>query len=192
MASQLDLFSSPPALPEGFRYTPEVITASDEQALLEDLRRLPFTEFDFHGYVGKRRTVSFGASYDFATERVRSAAEMPAFLRGLRAVAAAFAGLPAESLQQALVTEYGRGAGIGWHRDKGVFDRIVGISLVSTCRFRLRRRRAAGWERFAVDASPRSAYLLSGPARTEWEHSVPAVEQLRYSVTFRSLRAVVA
>jgi alkylated DNA repair dioxygenase AlkB len=87
-----------------------------------------------------------------------------------------------------LVTEYGPNAGIGWHRDKGVFGVVVGISLLSSCQFRLRRKTGATWERVAVEATPRSAYVLSGPARTEWKHSIPAVAAFRYSVTFRTLR----
>ena len=91
-------------------------------------------------------------------------------------------------LQQVLVTEYEPGAAIGWHRDKAVFGEVIGISLLSSCTFRLRRKVGTTWERVSVTAEPRSAYLLSGPSRTEWEHSIPAVEALRYSVTFRNMR----
>jgi alkylated DNA repair dioxygenase AlkB len=88
-----------------------------------------------------------------------------------------------------LVTEYGPGAGIGWHRDKAVFGETVGISLLSSCVLRLRRKvREKKWERVNVQAEPRSAYLLTGPSQAEWEHSIPAVEALRYSITFRNLR----
>jgi alkylated DNA repair dioxygenase AlkB len=87
-----------------------------------------------------------------------------------------------------LVTEYGPGAAIGWHRDKGVFDEVVGISLVSPCNFRFRRKSGSAWERYSLTVEPRSMYLLSGAARTEWEHSIPGVDALRYSITFRSLR----
>ena len=106
-----------------------------------------------------------------------------------RETAASFAGMEPEDLQHVLVTEYGPGAGIGWHRDKAVFGRVVGVSLLSPCVFRMRR--AVGkkkWERVNLIAEPRSAYLLSGPARCEWEHSIPQMDALRYSITFRSLR----
>jgi alkylated DNA repair dioxygenase AlkB len=104
--------------------------------------------------------------------------------------AAAFAGVAPDHLAQALVTEYDAGAAIGWHRDKAVFGDVVGLSLLAPCTFRLRRAApGGGWERRALVAEPRSAYLLRGPARAEWEHSIPAVPALRYSVTFRSLRA---
>jgi alkylated DNA repair dioxygenase AlkB len=92
-------------------------------------------------------------------------------------------------IQHVLVIEYQPGASIGWHRDKNVFGDIIGVSLLSPCRFRLRRKTGSTWERVTLDAEPRSAYLLSGASRTEWEHSIPAVDALRYSVTFRNLRA---
>ena len=189
MLDQIDLFGAGPALPEGFRYQTRVISEQEERALLVHVRGLPFREFEFHGHVGKRRTVSFGWRYDFATETLREADDVPAFLLALRERAAAFAGVEAARLQQVLVTEYDAGAGIGWHRDKAVFGEVVGISLLAPCTFRLRRRVGTRWERAAVTAEPRSAYLLRGPSRTEWEHSVPPVDALRYSITFRNLRA---
>ena len=107
----------------------------------------------------------------------------------LPARAADFAGLAPEDLPHALVTEYSPGTTIGWHRDKGVFNDVVGVSLLAPCTFRLRRKAGSGWERYSLHVAPRSAYLLRGTARTEWEHSIPAVEALRYSITFRSLRS---
>lgn len=188
MAEQLDFFGATPAWPEGFKYEREILTAEEERTLLAAIRELPFREFEFHGYVGKRRTVSFGWSYDFAHEQLRAAEVMPPFLLALRETAAAFAGIAAGRLEQVLVTEYAAGAGIGWHRDKGVFGEVIGISLLSPCRFRLRRPSGEAWERVTVEAEPRSAYLLRGPARTEWEHSIPAVDTARYSVTYRNIR----
>lgn len=99
------------------------------------------------------------------------------------------AGRNARDYQHALITEYGPGAAIGWHRDKGVFGDVIGISLLSPCLFRFRRKANSTWERYSLTAEPRSAYLLRGAARTEWEHSIPAVDALRYSITFRSLRS---
>ena len=195
MTGQIDLFgatSEPEAprstLPEGFLYRPGLLTEADETVLIARMVELPFREFEFHGYTGKRRVVSFGWQYDFSARRLNKANDIPDFLRELREPAAAFAGLPADSLQHVLVTEYGPGAGIGWHRDKDVFGEIVGISLRTSCVFRLRRAIGERWQRVSVDAEPRSAYLLSGAARNEWEHSIPPVDALRYSVTFRSLR----
>lgn len=173
--------------PEGFRYQPGVIPFTMETALLDDIRALPFREFEFHGYTGKRRVVSFGWQYDFAARQLRKVDDMPAFLLELRELAAVFAGMRATELQQVLVTEYAAGAGIGWHRDKAVFGEVVGISLLSPCTFRLRRKNGDRWDRVSLVAEPRSAYLLSGLSRTEWEHSIPEVDALRYSITFRNL-----
>jgi len=178
-----------PNLPEGFRYRPELIDPSDEAALLARVRDLPFREFEFHGYTGRRRVVSFGWHYDFSGRQLRKADRIPDFLLALRPAAAAFAGMEPEQLQHVLVTEYGPGAGIGWHRDKAVFGETVGVSLLSPCVLRLRRKVGESrWERANVEAAPRSAYLLSGPARSEWQHSIPPVDALRYSMTFRNLR----
>ena len=190
MSVQTELFGGSPAppLPEGFRYQAGLITAAEERALVAAIEPLPFREFEFHGYLGKRRTVSFGWKYDYEARRVRRAGEMPAFILALREPAAAFADVSANSLQQALVTEYSEGAGIGWHRDKPEYGDVIGISLVSACTFRLRRAVGEGWERASITAEPRSVYLMRGPSRTEWEHSIPGVDALRYSITFRTFR----
>ncbi len=177
------------AFPEGFRYQPDLVSAEEEHELLRLIRELPFQEFQFQGYVGKRRVVSYGWQYDFNERVLRKADVIPSFLLSLRESAAEFAGMPAAELQQVLVTEYGAGAGIGWHRDKAVFGQVVGVSLLSSCRFRLRRKAGTTWERVSLTAEPRSAYLLSGLSRTEWEHSIPEVDTLRYSITFRNFRA---
>ena len=197
MASQLDIFGgeggtreAAAALPEGFRYRPELISLAEEAALLASVRELPFREFEFHGYTGRRRVVSFGWHYDFTGRGIQKADRIPDFVLALRPAAAAFAGMEPEELQHVLVTEYGPGAGIGWHRDKAVFGETVGVSLLSPCVLRLRRKVGVRrWERANLTAEPRSAYLLSGPARDVWEHSIPAVGALRYSITFRNLRA---
>jgi alkylated DNA repair dioxygenase AlkB len=189
MPNQLSLFGpSHPALPDGFRYASDLITPAEEVALLERVRALPFREFEFHGHTGKRRVVSFGWRYDFGDRVLHKADDMPDFLLALREPAARFAGMEPERLQHVLVTEYGAGAGIGWHRDKGVFGEVVGISLLAPCVFRLRRENGDRWDRVSLTAEPRSAYLLSGASRTVWEHSIPPVESLRYSITFRNLR----
>ena len=195
MTGQIDLFGAadgPPAprarYPEGFAHRAELITPSEESALLAQVRELQFREFEFHGHTGKRRVVSFGWRYEFAARRLEKTNAIPDFLIPLRARAAAFAGLDAGALQHVLVTEYDAGAGIGWHRDKAVFGDVIGVSLLAPCVFRLRRRSGEGWERVNVIAEPRSVYLLRGPSRTEWEHSIPPVDSLRYSVTFRNVR----
>jgi alkylated DNA repair dioxygenase AlkB len=186
---QEDLFGRPPDnLPQGFRYEPDIVPLELQEALLRAIPQLPFKAFDFHGFQGKRRVISFGWKYDFSTESLRKGDAIPPMLLPLRELAADFAGLPAERLEQALVTEYEKGAPIGWHRDKAVFGTVVGVSLFSSCTFRLRRKVAGKWERASIVLQPGSAYLLSGPSRTEWEHSIPPVDRLRYSITFRELR----
>jgi alkylated DNA repair dioxygenase AlkB len=185
--TQLSLLDEPArSLPEGFEYRPALVTSEEEAELIERFQALDFKPFEFHGYFGNRRVVSFGWRYDFASSRVQPAADIPDFLLPLRDRAAAFAEISPAAFEHALVTEYAPGAGIGWHRDRPVFDDVVGISLGASCRFRLRRKQDAGWERAAIELAPRSAYLLRGPVRREWEHSIPPLDRLRYSVTFRS------
>ncbi len=185
---QLSLFQSPAPMPEGFRYAPDAITPTEEARLIAAFADLPFKEFEFRGFHGKRRVVPFGTRYDYNGGGVKPADPIPEFLLPLRDRAAAFAGLPAERLQQALVTEYTPGAAIGWHRDRPHYDDVIGVSLLAPCTFRLRRKRDSGWERAALRLDPRSIYLMHGPSRDEWEHSIPAMAKLRYSVTFRALR----
>jgi len=186
---QSDLFGGKPALPDGLVYRDAAISADEERHYAEQFKLLPFAPFEFHGFLGRRRVVSFGWRYDYAGRQLREASALPELLLPLRQRAADVAGLPAESLQQALVTEYDAAAAIGWHRDKPMFGDVVAFSFLSPCRLRLRRRLEDGWQRRALDVQPRSAYVLRGPVRQEWEHSIPPVESLRYSVTFRTLRS---
>jgi alkylated DNA repair dioxygenase AlkB len=186
LRDQTDLFVVAPAAPAGFVYQDEVISAADEQVLLDRFQDLPFKPFEFHGFFGNRRVVSFGWRYDFAGGRLRESEPVPAFLLPLREQVAAFAGVPAEGLQQVLINEYAPGAGIGWHRDKAMFEDVIAVSLASPSTLRLRRRDGADWERASQTLQPRSAYLLRGPSRRQWEHCVSPVSQLRYSVTFRN------
>jgi alkylated DNA repair dioxygenase AlkB len=177
-----------PQMPEGFKYAPDVFSMDEERALVELIQPLPFKEFEFHGYLGKRRVVSFGWKYNYDKRMIEEARELPEFLVPVREVAARFAGMAPEDLQQILITEYDVGAAIGWHRDKGEYGQIIGLSLLAPCTFRLRRKQGAKWERASIVAEPRSAYLMSGPSRSDWEHSIPPVNALRYSITLRNLR----
>src|SRR5437868_1511532 len=160
------LFPSDPALPEGFKYQPDSLSPQQEQDLVGRVQTLAFQDFAFHGFVGKRRVVSFGWRYDFNDSELQKADDIPEFLLPLRARAAAFANLAPDDFRHVLVTEYAPGAAIGWHRDKAVFDIVVGVSLLSPCPFRFRRKRGPKWERAAVAMQPRSSYLLAGPAPT--------------------------
>ncbi|HWH22594.1 MAG TPA: alpha-ketoglutarate-dependent dioxygenase AlkB [Allosphingosinicella sp.] len=183
---QSDLFQPP--LPDGMAYQPELISPAEEAALAERFASLPFANFQFHGFEGKRRTVSFGWHYAFDGSGLHEAEPMPDYLLPVRERAAAFAGRAPDEFQHALIIEYAPGAGIGWHKDRPVFGDVVGISLLAVARLRFRRKAGTKWERAALLAEPRSAYLLTGPARAEWEHSIAAMEALRYSITFRTLR----
>jgi alkylated DNA repair dioxygenase AlkB len=188
MRPQSDPFAAERSRPAGFGYRGDVLPPEEEQSLVGRFADLPFKPFEFHGFLGKRRIVSFGWRYDYGAQRVQPSIPMPDFLLPLRERAAAMAGLAAERLQQALVTEYAPGAAIGWHRDKPMFKDVVAFSFLSPCRLRLRRRRGEAWKRWAIEVQPRSGYMLRGAARHEWEHSIPPVEALRYSVTFRDFR----
>jgi alkylated DNA repair dioxygenase AlkB len=185
-AAQGELSAVAPAMPEGFVDRDDVIAPGEEEDLLRRLRQLPFEPFAFHGFLGRRRVVSFGWRYDHGGRSLAESAPIASFLLPLRERAAAFAGLPADALAQLLVNEYDGGAGIGWHRDKPVFGEVVALSLGAACVLRFRRRQGAGWERAWREIRPRSAYLLGGPARWEWQHSIAPIERLRYSLTFRT------
>ena len=187
-ADQLSFLDKDQVLPEGLDYRAEFLSRQEERELAERLRALPFREFEFHGFHGKRRTVSFGWHYAFDGSGLTEAEPIPDFLAAARQRAAELARVEAHALQHALIIEYAPGAGIGWHRDRPVFGDVVGISLLAPARIRLRRRQGEKWQRASLAAEPRSAYLLTGPARREWEHSIPPMEQLRYSITFRTLR----
>jgi alkylated DNA repair dioxygenase AlkB len=182
----LDLFGGG-ALPEGFRYQPDFLSLEEESLLLQNSKGLAFREFEFQGFKGKRRVVSFGWRYDFNGGGLTKTEDMPGFLAYTRVKAERFAALAPGKLQQVLITEYTEDAAIGWHKDRSVFGDIVGISLLFPCTFRFRRKAGAKWERRSLIAEPRSAYLLRGPSRSEWEHSIPGVKSLRYSITFRNV-----
>jgi len=184
-AGQGDLFAQ--GGPAGFRYQPELIGPDEEAQIVARLETLSFEPFDFHGYLANRRVVGFGLRYDYGSRDVVEAPPMPDWLIRLRDKAAAFAGLSGEALVQVLINEYRPGAGVGWHRDKPHFGEIVAVSLLGRCHLRLRRKDGEGWERWTTVVESRSVYHLAGPARREWEHSVPPVDEHRYSVTFRTL-----
>jgi alkylated DNA repair dioxygenase AlkB len=189
---QSNLFPMPPsrAVPPGFFYCPDAICSEDERRLLQRIADLPFKEFQFHGFEGKRRVVSFGWRYDFSEHKALPADPIPDCLLELHRNVQAGTGFGLPDLAQVLVTEYSPGAPIGWHKDRPFFDDVMGLSLASPCSFRLRKALGDGkWQRVSLRLEPRSAYLLQGAARREWEHSIPPVESLRYSVTFRNLRS---
>jgi alkylated DNA repair dioxygenase AlkB len=190
LTEQLALFadnSSASSTPEGLRYAADFISPELERELIARIAALPLQPFQFGQYQGKRRVASFGFRYDYTERRLREADSTPDWLRPLIERVETF-GAPGTGIAQVLCTEYDTGVGIGWHRDKPQFDRVFGLSLGSPCKFRFRRSAGGKWERFTLEAQPRSIYLLSGEARQIWEHSIPAVEAPRYSITLRTMR----
>ena len=175
------------AFPEGFTYADEFLTGEEETALVERFDAMEFHEVRMRGVTARRRVIQYGWKYSFESFRMSPGPQIPDFLLYIRDRAAEFAGLEPPDLSEALVTEYSPGATIGWHRDAPGFGVVVGISILAPCRLRFRRGRTDAWETTEIDLQPRSIYGLTGPARTEWQHSIPALKTLRYSITFRTL-----
>ena len=186
--TQIQLFPIEPELPEGFVYKLELISYHEEQELVRAIEELRFAEVKMRDVVAKRRVAHFGRSYEYETAALGSAPPVPEFLLPLRQRVAEFAGRDPEEFAEVLVTDYPPGAPIGWHRDVPQFEIIIGISLKSSCRFRFKPYRGEGTI-VAVSLEPRSAYILSGAARWQYQHSIPAVKTLRYSITFRTWRS---
>lgn len=176
------------ALPAGFVLIPEFLTIDEEACLQDFIKGLDFREFQMRGVTAKRRVLQFGWHYSFESFELTPAAPMPGIFSFVRERAASVAAIPPEDFAEVLVTEYRPGAGIGWHRDAPPFGIVAGVSLAGKCRMRFQR--GAGTERqiAAIELQPRSMYLLTGEARTKWEHTIPATKELRYSITFRTLR----
>jgi alkylated DNA repair dioxygenase AlkB len=181
-------------LPEGFRYADEFITRDEEQALSLYIARVQFSAFEMRGVVARRRVAFFGSAYD---ARTTPTAEMPEFLHPLRAKLAAWVGVDADDFAMALINEYPQGAPIGWHRDAPQYGIVTGVSLLAPCRMKLRpyvspsahvKDSPPRKTTHEIELLPRSAYVMSGAARRDYEHSIPAVAALRYSITFRTLR----
>jgi alkylated DNA repair protein (DNA oxidative demethylase) len=179
------LFDGP--LIAGLEYREEFISEAEQQALLDRLMPLDLAPFRFHGWLGNRRTQSFGWRYDFEDASFSPTEPIPGWLNPLRDKAAAFAGVGACDFVHVLLARYDPGAGIGWHRDRDVFDKVVGISLNTPATLRFRRRTASGFHRASLQVAPRSAYLLFGESRWQWEHRIAPGDRLRFSITFRTL-----
>jgi alkylated DNA repair dioxygenase AlkB len=162
-ASQAELFETPSHFPEGFRYQLEFIDRSEEHRLVRAMERLEFAAFEFHGFVGKRRVVSFGWRYDFNRGGLQKTEDMPDFLLPIREAAGAFSGLHPSKLQQVLLTEYSPGAAIGWHKDRSIFGDVIGISLLSACPFRFRRKTGAKGSEARSSWSPDPPIYCAAP-----------------------------
>ena len=186
MSQQFALFESSPLQPEGLRYADDFVPPSIEEKLIAEIEALPLQPFQFGQFEGKRRIASFGFRYDYGLRQLQQADPIPSWLSDVVGHVEPFGGAGTR-IRQILCTEYDVGVGIGWHRDKPHFDRIFGLSLGSACKFRFRKSAGEKWHRFTLDAEPRSLYMISGASRNLWEHSIPAVERPRYSITFRTM-----
>jgi alkylated DNA repair dioxygenase AlkB len=180
------MFAEEPIVP-GFAQAGHFITEDEEAALIARIGGIELAPFRFQGWLGKRLTATFGFRYDFDDASFGAAEPMPDWLLPLRDRAAAFAELEPVELTQASINRYDPGAGIGWHRDRPVFDRVVGVSLAAPTVMRFRQRIPGGFRRAAAALAPRSAYLLTGEVRHDWEHSVPEQAAMRWSIMFRNL-----
>jgi DNA oxidative demethylase len=179
---------SPGRLPEGLVYRPEFVSPADADILLSNIRELDFSDVRMRGVTARRRVAQFGWTYRFEPRMLEMGRPIPEFLLPLRDRVAGLCHVESAEFGEALITEYPRGATIGWHRDAPVFGIVAGVSLGSSCRFRMRRGEGRKAEQVSLELRPRSVYVLDGAARTEWQHSIPATDGLRYSVTFRTLR----
>jgi len=175
-------------LPEGLTYTPDFVTPEEERELIATLETMEFREVTMRGQTARRVVRHFGLDYDYESRTPLPGEPIPAWLEPVRAKAAAFAGFEPEELVEILVQRYPPGATIGWHRDAPAFGTVVGVSLLGSCRLRFQRgtgERRRVWE---ITLPPRSGYVLAGEARRSWQHSIPPTKELRYSITFRTLR----
>jgi len=182
-------------LPSGFHYRPNFITADEESHLTSEIARVEFSTFEMRGVVARRRVAFFGESYDAGNA---STPPIPAFLLPLGARLATWAEVDRREFAMALINEYPPGAPIGWHRDAPQYDIVAGVSLLSSCRMKFRpyvspgAREGAGPRRTTtheIQLERRSAYLMTGVSRSAFEHHIPEVSTLRYSITFRTLRS---
>jgi len=183
-----DLFASA-ALPAGLTYQADYLSVSDEVELLKGIATLSLRAAPYKAYTARRRIASFGAVYDFTHQKLDPAPALPSFLLPLRARIAAALEVAADELAHGLVTEYAPGTPLGWHRDTPEFDSVAGISLAGWCEMRWRRYPPrVGGPVLRLAVAPRSLYLIRGEARWGWQHSVAPTREMRYSITFRTLR----
>lgn len=176
--------------PEGLLYRPDFLSPAEEVSVLAAVEPMEFHEVKMRGQVAKRTVRHFGYRYDYEAWRLTPVEPLPSSLEWLRDRSGALAGVAGEELVEALVTRYPPGAGIGWHRDAPRFGpEVVGVSLLSSCPLRFQRTVDGIRSVYELEVEPRSAYVLAGRARSAWQHHIPATRALRYSVTFRTLRA---
>jgi alkylated DNA repair dioxygenase AlkB len=194
VSRDLSLFEVSAKFPDGFICHENFISEAEEHELIREIQKLSLTPFKYYQFTGKRRTASFGWQYEFGKSEITIAADMPAFLLPVRTRAGSFFNIDPNSLVQTSIIEYSTGSPIGWHRDIPHFGVVVGISLGAACRMRFRkysrvRSNLKRDEILSIELQPRSIYLMSGPSRESWQHSIPPVKELRYAIVMRTLRA---
>ena len=175
-------------LPGGLLYVPDLLTGDEEAGLLDELEALEFHEIHMRGQTARRTVRHFGLDYDYERWSVTPTEPLPESMEWLRERAAGLVERNREDLAEILLTRYPPGAGIGWHRDAPAFGEVIGISLASACRMRFQRGKGDERQTAELELAPRSGYVLAGSVRWQWQHSIPAAKELRYSVTFRTLK----
>ncbi len=191
--SQRELFELAPRLPHGLVYRPQFLSIAEEAALLAEIAPLPFREARFQQYVARRRVVHFHADDAAGVEAYDdgesfSSGPAPPFLVGLQQRVAVTFGIARAAFVHTLVSEYRPGAPIGWHRDKAAYGMVFGLSLKGRGRMRFRPldARADPRQTVVLDLEPRSLYVMQGPIRWLWQHSLLPARELRYSITLRT------
>ena len=190
--AQRQLFGIPQQLPAGMLYQTEFISPHEEAELIAIIRTLPLEEAKYREFTAKRRIVTYGGTYDFSAHELHPAGPIPEFLHPLRQRIAHWAGVDASKFTHSLIAEYGTGTQLGWHRDVPDFEVVAGVSLASAARMRMRPyppKKGRNPDAISVQLEARSAYILRGEARWNWQHSIPTTKALRYSITFRTLRS---
>jgi alkylated DNA repair dioxygenase AlkB len=191
----LNLFEVAAKVPDGFIYRQNFISEAEEEELIREIQSVHLTAFKYYQFTGKRRIASFGWQYEFGKSEITTAPDMPEFLLPIRTRAGKLFEIDPNSFSQTSIIEYSTGSPIGWHRDIRQFGVVVGISLGAACRMRFRkynRVRSKNLKRdeiLSIELQPRSIYLMSGASRELWQHSIPPVKDLRYSIMMRTLRA---
>jgi DNA oxidative demethylase len=179
---------APSEEPEGLVYRPDLLTVEEEAEALDVLASLRFDPIVMHGQPAKRTARHFGLDYDYEARTPQPGEPVPDWIFPVRERAAELAGHDPDELVEVLVQRYPPGSTIGWHRDAPAFGTVVGVSLGGASRLRFQRGKGDDRRVWEVLLEPRSGYVLAGKARTSWQHSIPPTKELRYSITFRTLR----
>jgi len=202
MSSRIAARAADPVDPPGFLYVPELITATEERALLAWFAASPDWKLvTFRGQTARRRAMSFGARYLTQGRKLESAPALPPELAVFRdrMVEAACAGLGRElALSERTIADfalctalhYPPGGAIGWHADNRAFGpTVLSLSLGAPARLQLQPASVDDTGPPAIverELAARSLFVLAGESRTLWQHRVLPVRAERYSLTVRS------